>query len=468
METVMNAVEYVDEEEVAENASDMNASIYNAKSKIQSSFLWQKMVSARKKMGEFSAKYPNVIRHAITCSNAVIDFYKRGNPITLLRGGFEIFDTIQSANLYNFYQFAKPTDGFRYLTINKINIAFLFKDTLEGFAKEKLTFKNGETCDIYHLAMGDIYGYQTGDTFYIYFNQNIIDREKLTKFLVDEKFQDLDSNFLYLQMQEETYSLSLSSWKPTLLPSVKADEIKGIIKQFNDVGINRSVFLYGAPGTGKTTASFKILSDLGYRTIVFSASNKLCTFDLIKNLIDLLSIDAVIIDDFDRFSNTDKTLDMLEMFNKKLKVLIGIANSLKDLTPAIYRPGRFDEIILVDELDESCITNVLGKFSEKYLERVRKWPIAFINELSKKAQFLSAKEIEAYAEDLDKRVHRQLISEGGKPPKKTVKAPNKKPKKWKEIKTKKNVAIDPKIDEAIDAALNAFDRLDVSASNGGG
>jgi ATPase family associated with various cellular activities (AAA) len=448
---------YVDEYEVAQNATTNNKSIFNAENKIQSSFLWQKMVAARKKMGEFSAKYPNAVRHAITTSNAVIDFYKRGNPITLLRGGFEIFDTIQAANLYNFHQFAKPTDGFRYLTINKINIAFLFKDTLEGFVKEKLTFKNGETCDIYHLAMGDIYGYQSGDTFYIYFNQNSIDKTKLTKFLVDEKFKDLDSNFLYLQMQEEAYTLSLSSWKPTLLPSAKADEIKGIVKKFNDAGINRSVFLYGAPGVGKTSLSFKLLADLGYRTIVFSASNKLCTFDLIKNLIDLLSIDAVIIDDFDRFNNTDKTLDMLEMFNKKLKVLIGIANSLKDLTPAIYRPGRFDEIILVDELDESCITKVLGKFADQYLDRVRKWPIAFINELAKKGQFLSSKEMEAYANDLEKRVSRQLISEGGKlvkkPLKKEAKAADKKPKR------EKKVVIDPEMEKAVDAAINALDQL---------
>lgn len=392
--------------------------VLSTKEKIKQSLAWKTVLNVKKRAGEFSAKYPNAVRHAITACEAVIDFYRRRNYVTLVRGGFQIFETIQSSNLYNFYQFARAADGFRYLTVNKVNIGFLFKDTLERFPKEKITFKNNETCDCYHLDIGDIYFYMTGSVFYIYYNQNTIDKDVLIKFLVDEKFKDLNSNFLYLQSKENEYDLTLSSWHPDTKTSAKADELKKLILQFNNVGINRSLFLYGPPGTGKTTLAFKLLSDLGYRTIVFSASNKLCTFDLIKNLIDLLKIDAIIIDDFDQFTQTNKTLDLLEMFNKKLKVLIGIANTLKEFNVAILRPGRFDEIILVDQLDDACISGVLGALTNQYMKRVQKWPIAFIHELVKKSQFLSQKELDLYVDELDKRVKHQIGTPAKAPAKK--------------------------------------------------
>ena len=389
-------------------SADLHTRADKAKSMILQSSAWKAIVDARKQAGEFSAKYPNAVRHAITVCESVIDFYRRRNFVTLIRGGFQIFDTIQTTNLYSFYQFARAADGFRYLTVNKINIAFLFKDALEQFPKEKITFKNNETCDCYHLDIGDIYLYLQGSIFYIYYNQNIIDKDVLTKFLVDEKFKDLSSNFLYLQSKENEYDLSLSALQPDLRTSEKADDITKLIKQFNDTGVNRSLFFYGVPGVGKTSLSFKVISNLNYRTIVFSASNKLCTFDLIKNLIDLLKIDAIIIDDFDQFTSTNKTLDMLEMFNKKLKVLIGIANTLKEFNTAILRPGRFDEIILVDQLDNACISGVLGPLTDQYMKRVQKWPIAFIQELVKKSPFLNKKELSIYADELDKRIKHQV------------------------------------------------------------
>lgn len=403
-----NEYEAVDEPAPKRYNVELNSKITSTKNRMQHSSAWKAVVDIKKRAGEFSAKYPNAVRHAITVCESIIDFYRRRNYVTLVRGGFQIFETIQTSNLYNFYQFARAADGFRYLTVNKVNIGFLFKDTLERFSKEKITFKNNETCDCYHLEIGDIYFYMTGSVFYIYYNQNLVDKDVLIKFLVDEKFKDLNSNFLYLQSKENEYDLSLSSWHPDTKPSAKADEIKKLILQFNNEGINRSLFFYGPPGTGKTTLAFKLLNDLGYRTIVFSASNKLCTFDLIKNLIDLLKIDAIIIDDFDQFTQTNKTLDLLEMFNKKLKVLIGIANTLKEFNVAILRPGRFDEIILVDQLDDACISGVLGPLTEHYMKKVQKWPIAFIHELVKKSKFLEKKELDLYVDELDKRVKHQL------------------------------------------------------------
>jgi ATPase family associated with various cellular activities (AAA) len=406
---------YMSEAEETKIKSSLNKNVTLAKEKVSKSFLYQKVLFLRKKAGEFSNKYPNAIKHAITICEAAISFHKRKNPVTFIKGAFNMLSLIQDQNLNSFYQYARASDGFRYLTVRKTNVAFLFKDTLEKYPKEKVTFKNNETCDVYdvkELGCQVIY-YSSGGTLYIYFNNKQIKADDLLNFLIDAKFKELNSNFLVLATKENEYDLTLSSWQPNVLPSKKAEKIGAMLKQFNDAGMNRSVFLYGVPGSGKTTCAFKILSDLNYRTIVFSASNKLVSFDMIKNIIEILKIEALIIDDFDQFSQTNKTLDMLELFNKKVKVLIGIANTIKEFNIAILRPGRFDLIYLIDELDENCIRSVLGKFSDRYLNKVKFWPVAFVNELAKQGQFLNQKEMDAYLLELEERVQYQ---QGGKKP----------------------------------------------------
>lgn len=374
--------------------------------------LLTKLSLVKKKTSDFTAQYPNFTANAIVMTKSAIAFYKGRNPLSLVRGAFEVFQNVQGANLANWNCYARPIDGWKTLLINKVNIAFIFKDIIEKFPKETITFKNNDKVDCYKLPLGTIYVYKYGETLYIYYNENDIDKLKLFDFLVKEKFDELESNFLFLHSPDnegaQSGALVLSPLMPVVKNSAKAVEVKKMITQFTDHGINRSLFFLGPPGTGKTTMAFTILDSLKYKTIVFSASNRLCTFDLIRNLIDVLKIDAIIIDDFDQFQSTNRQLDLLEMFNSKVKVLIGIANSLKDFHPAILRPGRFDEIIMVDELDEECIKEVLGNFSEKYLEKVKKWPIAYIQELIKKGQFLSKKEIEKYYLELEKRVERQL------------------------------------------------------------
>jgi hypothetical protein len=61
---------------------------------------------------------------------------------------------------------------------------------------------------------------------------------------------------------------------------------------------------------------------------------------------------------------------------------------LKDFHPAVLRPGRFDEVIHIDSLDEGTVRSVLGEYADAYYEGAKTLPIAYISEFVKKAPSL--------------------------------------------------------------------------------
>jgi SpoVK/Ycf46/Vps4 family AAA+-type ATPase len=180
------------------------------------------------------------------------------------------------------------------------------------------------------------------------------------------------------------------------------------VKKFIDAGMGRSMLFYGPPGSGKSCMSHSIMKEFNFRTLVFSASYDLNKMNTLEHIVELFGVEALIIDDLDQLGDTGKLLDLLELLNRKLKLVIGIANSLEPFHPAVLRPGRFDEVVLVDELDEEYIAEVLGKLSKTYLPLVKHWPIAYINELCKRSQFDKGAKLKKHYEELNERVLDQL------------------------------------------------------------
>jgi len=372
---------------------------------------WEKVLSFKKKAAEYTAKYPNLTTNFSTISQSLVDFHRHKTYWSLAKGAFSLVSDMQGDHLANISSFCDARDGWRYLaSTSKNNIGFLFRDVIVKYPMTTIRFRDHTTAEHCELPIGSVISHKMSNQWYVYFNSNQLSYKVLTEFLVNEKFKELDSKFLFISSTEDYGTLSISPAMPATKHSELADKLTSVIDAFIKDGKNRSMFFHGPPGTGKTTLAYTILNKLDYRTIVFSANNKLCTFDLIRDIIDLMKIEAVIIDDFDQFSESNKSLDMLELFNKRLKVLIGIANSLKDFHPAILRPGRFDERILVDQLDKTCIEEVLGELSTRYYERVKHFPIAYVSELAKKSKFLTPAETDEYVSLLNEHVQDQLDS----------------------------------------------------------
>lgn len=191
------------------------------------------------------------------------------------------------------------------------------------------------------------------------------------------------------------------------LPSALADTYSKYLKRAIDGGVNRAVMLYGPPGTGKSTMARKLVEDLKLRSLRIRIEDVggLESSTLFE-AIDIFKPDAIILDDFDRAGGQEQLLETLEYFTRHIKLLIATVNKRDNLDEALLRPGRFDELLLVKQMDDNVIKNVLGEENLDAFDKVKSWPIAFIQEFVKRRRFMSKTEAMKSIKELAERVER--------------------------------------------------------------
>jgi hypothetical protein len=186
--------------------------------------------------------------------------------------------------------------------------------------------------------------------------------------------------------------------------SKRASSYAEYLKRPIAAGVPRSVMFYGPPGTGKSTMARTIIDLIGLRSFRI----RIADLGQLDNatLFEALSIfqpEAVILDDFDRTHHQSTLLDTLEHFQKTVKLVLITVNNRKKLDSALRRPGRIDEIELVDIMDEEVVRAVLGDFQDGY-PVVKDWPISFIKEYVVRRSFLSSEEAAMSVQELAQRV----------------------------------------------------------------
>lgn len=195
------------------------------------------------------------------------------------------------------------------------------------------------------------------------------------------------------------------TFKP--MTSAIADEYVSYLKRALDAGVFRSVMLYGPPGTGKSTAARTIITNLNLRSFririedIGSMEN-----NTLFEAIDIFKPEAIILDDFDRAHNQEHLLETLEHFKRHTKLVIATVNHRSSLDEALLRPGRFDELILVKKMDDEVIRAVLGDENMGQYEKMKDWPIAFIQEFIIRRRFMSEEEASKSISELAARVER--------------------------------------------------------------
>lgn len=190
------------------------------------------------------------------------------------------------------------------------------------------------------------------------------------------------------------------------LPSAKATEYAAYLQRCLNAGVSRSVMLYGPPGTGKSTMARTLVENLNLRSFRIRVEDVSgLENSTLFEAITIFQPEAIILDDFDRAHAQAALLETLEFFKRHVKLVIATANDKNNLDEALLRPGRFDELILVDRMDEAVIRHILGEYVDGY-DDVKDWPIAFIQEYKQRRLFMDSTEAANSIAELAKRVKR--------------------------------------------------------------
>lgn len=187
-----------------------------------------------------------------------------------------------------------------------------------------------------------------------------------------------------------------------ILPSRLGRELVERAQQFISQGHNRSIFLLGAPGTGKS-CMMRYMAHLfkGFCLRIRLEDLKTLSARTLVGAVEILRPDVLLIDDLDRFIGGDDPggstkashlLEALEKINQKVKLFIVSANFSEGITDAMLRPGRFDEIETIETIDEEIVEKMLEGCSPAEIKKLIKLPIAYIAEISKRAKVLGIKE----------------------------------------------------------------------------
>lgn len=191
------------------------------------------------------------------------------------------------------------------------------------------------------------------------------------------------------------------------LKSARATDYSTYLKRCIDANVSRSVMLYGPPGTGKSTMARTIVDTLGMRSFRIRVEDVAgIESSTLFEAVSIFEPDAIILDDFDRAHAQAQLLETLEFFQRHVKIVIATVNDRNSLDEAILRPGRFDELVFVKQMDEDVVKHVLGPALEDAFDIVKDWPIAFIQEYAKRRRFMSAEEAAISTAELADRVKR--------------------------------------------------------------
>lgn len=240
-------------------------------------------------------------------------------------------------------------------------------------------------------------------------NVNDSDFDKFIKIHNDFFWDVFNTNSLLLVNEKSYIQLALKNDNLVVPMSTnKSKEYVEYIKKCFDAGINRSMLFYGPPGSGKSCMVKAICNDLNLRTLRLRAEDvSKIDNNRLFDVISFLKPDVVIVEDVDKSKLNAGTLELYAWLKSNVKLIMSTVNNKSSLGKAMLRPGRFDEYVLVDKIDDSIIYNLLGSENKKLYDTVKDWPVAYIDELKTRFKYMSKEKAIQSIQELDLRVKEQ-------------------------------------------------------------
>jgi len=164
-----------------------------------------------------------------------------------------------------------------------------------------------------------------------------------------------------------------------LYDSHYAQNILAGIRRYASHKKSRSVLLCGSPGSGKTALVYRVCAEVAQRTVILECTHPVGT-KLVMSIVQDLAPDAIILNELN--NSYGGTLENLEYLNKSVPLVLATANRKDQMHPALLRPGRFDEILDVEQIDDMVYQNLVSFPVTPATETaLRTWPVAYVSEL---------------------------------------------------------------------------------------
>lgn len=271
----------------------------------------------------------------------------------------------------------------------------------------------GET--LYFSKNKDSYHHKCG---FCIFNRDIT-AEQLELMLKRKIWELFPRGILLQTSQQSEQGMKMEEHFPEnriIYESELAEKIISLAKKSRENKINRSVLLWGPPGTGKSSIVACVTNNLSKR-LMFVGASGLSSYGsdyIVRSIVDL-SPDCVVLDDFNIYSASSSLMYVLERINKSVPLVLMTANGIKDLPKAVLRPGRVDEIVYVGKLEPAVAKRVAGnlnngdRLTDEQLDLVADWPVAFITELC--ARIALGRNFQQEYEELKVRVEKNTSSD---------------------------------------------------------
>lgn len=186
------------------------------------------------------------------------------------------------------------------------------------------------------------------------------------------------------------------------LPSGTSRDLSAYLDRAISGGFTRSLLLWGAPGTGKTSLARAVVATLGLRCLRLRVEDlgRLQNSTLTE-AINVFAPEAVIIDDLDRiYGGQEHMFEMLTTLKKRVKLFLGTCNNKKKVPAALRRPGRFDERRRIDVIDHEVVRAMLGVDFADAFDTVKDWPIVYVEEYVVRRRFQAPEELKETIREL--------------------------------------------------------------------